>query len=365
MAGTRMAAPLWALSQGYGTAAIGALAALFAVTQIFVAIPAGRFVERRGLRTTIGFGVIAATGGIAFVSVWPSYAALCIAALLSGGAVGASVIAVQHHVGRMAATSEELKRALSWISIAPSISIFIGPLLAGLLIDRFGYRSAFLALATLPLGAWWCVRGVRSVPERTTVHNGHHSPWSLWREAPFRKLLILNWFMTASWDLHAFMVPVLAHERGHLASTIGLILGSFAAAATLSRLLLPALARWVREEFLIAGALTLAGAMFALYPFTRSALTMGLCSFVLGLVLGGIQPTVLIILHHITPAHRQGDALAMRLMTVNASSVVMPMVFGAAGGMFSISSVFWAVAAVVAVGSAFGFSFKKRPGTIE
>jgi predicted MFS family arabinose efflux permease len=219
--------------------------------------------------------------------------------------------------------------------------------------------------ATLPLGAWWCVRGVRSVPERTTVHNGHDSAWSLWRDAPFRRLLILNWFMTASWDLHAFMVPVLAHERGHLASTIGLILGSFAAAATLSRLLLPALARWMREEFLIAGALTLAGAMFALYPFTRSALTMGLCSFVLGLVLGGIQPTVLIILHHITPAHRQGDALAMRLMTVNASSVVMPMVFGAAGGMFSISSVFWAVAAVVAMGSAFGFSFKKRPGTIE
>ena len=42
MAGMRMAAPLMALREGYSAAAVGILLALFATTQVFLAIPAGR-----------------------------------------------------------------------------------------------------------------------------------------------------------------------------------------------------------------------------------------------------------------------------------------------------------------------------------
>jgi hypothetical protein len=41
MAGMRMAAPLLALQQGYSAAAVGVLLALFALTQVFLAL-AGR-----------------------------------------------------------------------------------------------------------------------------------------------------------------------------------------------------------------------------------------------------------------------------------------------------------------------------------
>jgi hypothetical protein len=41
MAGMRMAAPLLALQQGYSAAAVGVLLALFALTQVFLALPAG------------------------------------------------------------------------------------------------------------------------------------------------------------------------------------------------------------------------------------------------------------------------------------------------------------------------------------
>ena len=42
MAGTRMAAPLLALRNGQSEAAVGVLLALFALTQVFLALPAGR-----------------------------------------------------------------------------------------------------------------------------------------------------------------------------------------------------------------------------------------------------------------------------------------------------------------------------------
>ncbi len=55
-------------------------------------------------------------------------------------------------------------------------------------------------------------------------------------------------------------------------------------------------------------------------------------------------------LHHITPEHRHGEALALRLMAINASSVAMPMLFGALGAAIGVSGVFWVMGAVAALG---------------
>ena len=61
----------------------------------------------------------------------------------------------------------------------------------------------------------------------------------------------------------------------------------------------------------------------------HTALTMGACSLLLGLALGMVQPMVMSMLHQITPEHRHGEAVGLRMMAINASSVAMPMLFGA------------------------------------
>ncbi|MCY7318900.1 MAG: MFS transporter, partial [Ramlibacter sp.] len=65
MAGTRLAAPLLALRQGYGEAAVGVLLALFALTQVFLALPAGRYADRHGLRRPMAWSAAAAAAGAA------------------------------------------------------------------------------------------------------------------------------------------------------------------------------------------------------------------------------------------------------------------------------------------------------------
>jgi hypothetical protein len=57
------------------------------------------------------------------------------------------------------------------------------------------------------------------------------------------------------------------------------------------------------------------------------------------------------VLHHLTPADRHGQALAFRSMTINAASTFMPLVFGAAGAALGAAAMFWAVAAMVSLGS--------------
>ena len=109
MAGTRMAAPLLALREGYSPAAVGMLLALFALTQVFLALPAGRFADRHGLKRPIGYSVAAAVLGAGLAVAFPVFPVLCLTALLTGGATGVAVISLQRHVGRAAAGALQLR----------------------------------------------------------------------------------------------------------------------------------------------------------------------------------------------------------------------------------------------------------------
>jgi MFS family permease len=360
MAGMRLATPLLALQQGYSAAAVGVLIALFALTQVFLALPAGRFADRHGFKRPLWLSVIAASGGAALVLVFPTFPAMCVAALLTGGATGATVIALQRHVGRSATNATQLKRVFSWLAIAPAVANFVGPFLAGMLIDHAGrapadmlaFRVCFAAMAFLPVLCWMLARGAHEPPRAAPIPGAVPTrAWDLLREPMFRRLLFVNWLQSSSWDVHAFVLPVLGHDRGISASVIGSILGAFAIAAAAIRVVLPLIASRASERSVILSSTIVTAAMFAVYPLLDSALTMGMCSVVLGFALGAVQPMVMSMLHQITPHARHGEALGLRLMTINASSVAMPMLFGSLGALIGIAGVFWVVGGVLALGA--------------
>jgi len=245
----------------------------------------------------------------------------------------------------------------------------LGPVLAGVLIDYAGpepahvtgFRWAFLCMAVLPLSTWFWVR---KVPELHTPKSIDHAAprraMDLLAEPMMRRLLGVNWLLSSCWDVHTFVVPVLGHERGFSASVVGTILGAFAIAAAFIRVCLPWISRHVQEHQIITGAMVCTALLFGLYPFMPTPWSMGLCSVLLGLVLGTVQPMIMSTLHQITPQHRQGEALGLRLMSINASSVLMPMLFGAAGAVAGVAPVFWVVGSVVGLGSR--AAWRLRPG---
>ncbi|PLC03461.1 MFS transporter [Variovorax sp. RO1] len=360
MAGMRLATPLLALQQGYSAAAVGLLIALFALTQVFLALPAGRFADRHGLKRPLWLSVIAASGGAGLALIFPVFPVMCIAALLTGGATGATVIALQRHVGRSATDPTQLKRVFSWLAIAPAAANFVGPFLAGMLIDHAGrapadllaFRICFAVMAFLPLLCWLLARGAHEPPRVPPVPGAVPTrAWDLLREPMFRRLLFVNWLQSSSWDVHAFVLPVLGHDRGISASVIGSILGAFAIAAAIIRVVLPLIASRASERSVILSSTVVTAAVFAVYPLLNSPWTMGICSVILGFALGAVQPMVMSMLHQITPHARHGEALGLRLMTINASSVAMPMLFGSLGALIGITGVFWVVGGVLALGA--------------
>ncbi len=373
MAGTRMAAPLLALKEGYSPAAVGVLLALFSIMQVALALPAGRFADRHGLRRPVQFSVLAACCGTALAAAFPVFPMLCLAALMTGGATGAANISLQRHVGRAASQaggSAQIRKVFSWLAIGPAVSNFMGPFSAGLLIDyagpvansTTGFRAAFLLMALLPLASWLLIQRTTEMPP-IVLPDGTAKPkvWDLLREPMFARLMLVNWFLSSCWDVHTFVVPVLGFERGVSASSIGSILGAFALAAATIRLVLPFVASHIKEYKIITAAMLVTCMLFGVYPFMPGALAMGICSVLLGLTLGSVQPMIMSTLHQITPEARHGEALGLRLMAINASSVLMPVLFGTAGAVAGVAVVFWAVGAAVGLGARAAWQLKTSP----
>ena len=358
MAGLRLAAPLQTLNEGYSAWSVGLLLALFAAAPVFTALAAGRLADRLGYHRPLHLAV-AITGvgcALALASTFFTgplhFALLCAAAVTTGGGTNTGMLVTQRTAGLAARDSTERVRIFSWLGIAPSFSNVVGPVLTGFMIDGFGFRAAYGVLLLLPLMSLASARHVPHLPPvGAAAAVAGRRAWDLLRTPGFKRLLTVNWLLSTCWDVHTFAVPVLGHERGFSASTIGLVLGTFTLSVTGVRLIIPLLAHRLSQTAVLRSAMVGTGLVFALYPLAPSALWMGVLAVFLGLTLGSVQPMVMSLLHHLTPDQRHGEALAFRSMAINASSTVMPLAFGAAGSLVGAGALFWVVGGAVGAGS--------------
>jgi MFS family permease len=353
MAGVRMAAPLQALKQGQAEWTVGLLMALFAAAPVLLSLPAGRLADRRGYHVPMRLGVALSLAGGTIAALSSHYLAMCLAAILTGAGANFGLITIQRTAGRMATDATERIRVFSWLGLAPALSNVIGPVTAGALIDLMGFRFAFAVLMLMPLAAMVSARYVPAEADvpRASVAVANQSSWDLLRSPALRRLLLVNWLLSASWDVHSFVVPILGHERGMSAGAIGLVLGLFAVSVAGVRLLIPVLAHRLSESQVLTGAMLWVAVIFGVYPFVHSAWLMACCASLLGLALGAVQPMVMSTLHHITPHERHGEAIAFRSMALNGSSTVMPLLFGVFGAALGAASLFWMMGLAVGAGS--------------
>ena len=348
MAVTRIAASLWVLRDGRGEAAVGIILSLFAVAPIVLSLWAGRLADRHGFHRPVGAAVLmAAAGAVLAVSVQQLWA-IAISCLCSGGAISVAAVALQREAGLMAREPGELKRIFSWMALGPALSNALAPVVAGVLIDHVGLRSAFMLAVLLPGVAWLLARRVpRHDPAPQTEAQRGRAAWGLLRNPALRRLLVVNLVLSACWDAHTFVVPVVGHARDLSASSIGGVLGAFAAAATLVRL---AIVRWadhLDEATALRGAMALAAAVFAGYAWLPGTAGLMAGSALLGVALGSVQPMILSMLHHVTPPDRHGQALGLRMLIVNGGTVSMPTGFGVLAAATALAAPMWLMATLL------------------
>ena len=359
MAGQRMATPLQALDNGHSAWAVGVLLSLFAALPVLIAMPAGRMADRHGYHRPQQLAVALTLIGVSsallacWLPGWWQFGAQCLGAAASGAGTNVGVIVVLRTAGQLASDSTGRLRIFSWLGMAFSLANVLGPVSAGFMIDAGGFAAAYALMLAMPLAALLVMRRIprqarAAVPQARPLGS---SRWGLLATPGLKRLLFVNWLLSASWDVHSFAVPVLGHARGYSASTIGLVLGIFTAAVTVVRFIVPLLAHRLQEVTVLRSAMLMTAVVFAIYPFASTPWGMASCATLLGLALGAVQPMVMSTLHHLTPAGRHGEAIAFRSMTINFSSSVMPLAFGLAGTVIGTGAVFWLMGAVVGGGS--------------
>ncbi len=327
--GIRITTSLAAIKAGGGAIWVGFLTAMFNIVPAFVAIRVGRLVDRVPLRRplVVGCAILALGGAVAAIEPMLGILALCACAIGLGWMAIAA--ASQYAVGLYGGSANRV-RAFSIMSMGFSISSFLGPLIAGLMIDHVGYRAAFAVLAAFAAVAAiaFATRMLKlpAAPPRVEAVDG--GARELFAMPILRNTLITAAFITVGWDLYIFMVPVLGSELGLTATQIGSVLSLFAIAVFVVRFFMTALTRRLGERGVMITAMALSGVTFLAFAFAHNYSLMLTLSFVIGLGLGASQPIILSLLHDAAPAGRIGEVNGMRMTMISTSQWTMPLVFG-------------------------------------
>jgi MFS family permease len=379
---------LTGLSVNASTFTIGMMLSLYSLLPMFVLVSAGRWVDQIGVRKPIVWSMMLATFGIALPFLIFDMGSLFLAPVCIGLGFMTVLLCIQRVAG-LTSNSQERKSNFSQMALAFSISGFIGPTMAGLLIDSVGHRYTFAVMGVFMLAAMYFFY-TQTYPDVTATQTGSiDEPDSkdlsiniesasivlapsgaassivkrpvleLMKDPELLRLYVCVTLICAAWDIHQFLVPIYGAQQGLSASKIGLVLGTFSLATFIVRLILPFASRYVREWPLILGAMAVALVVYSAYPWASNLSQMLALAFMLGLGLGVAQPMVMSVMYRAAPADRIGEATGLRLTLVNASQTFLPMMGGAFGAL-GFASVFWALAMFMAGGIGFVFWSRKR-----
>ena len=351
--GSKMLVALYAIDFGATPFQVGILFSLYSLFSLFIAIHAGRWSDRFGPRRLMLVGCCGLGGGLLIPFVWPHLGMLYLSASLIGGLYIFFTVSAQHLIGA-SGNGHARTRNFGLYSLGVGISSLVGPPLTGFAIDTIGHQATYGLLALLPLGPFVFLMFFRATDPRvapTAVRAGHRAA-DLLRNVPLRRALITAGIIETGGELYNFYMPIYGHSVGLSASRIGLIIGVYAVALMIARVVMPAIVKRTSEETVLFGSLAMTAATCILFPFVADPVMLAVISFVFGLGLGCCGPLSMIITYNRAPDGRAGEAIGLRQSFNKFIEVAMPLLAGTLSSALGLGPVFWLNAVFLGSGAA-------------
>ena len=349
--GSKVAVALYALELGAGAAAVGILAALFAVFPLLLAVQAGKLSDRFGVRHPIVLGALTMAAGLAVPLATSGIGWLFLCPALIGLGHIFFHVSVHNLVGSLGADAART-RNFSTFALGSSIAAFIGPSLAGFAIDLAGFRAAFIILACVAAAPAVYVlihKTLMPAHVRRGEEERTKSALDLLAIPALRRTLIMSGVTLTGIELFSFYLPIYGRSIGLSPSVIGMVLSSYAVAGFIVRTLMHRLAQRYTEVGVLTGSLFVAALAYVAVPALDDGVLLGGAAFALGLALGSAQPLTIILTYNYAPAGRSGEALGMRIMANKVTQIAVPLAFGGFGAALGAAPVFLATAVFLLV----------------
>jgi predicted MFS family arabinose efflux permease len=340
--GSKVAVALYALELGAGAAAVGVLAALFAVFPLLLAVHAGRISDRFGVRVPIVCGSLTMAGGLTVAFFTTSVPVLFLAPALIGLGHIFFHVSIHNLVGSLGAQAART-RNFATFALGSSIAAFIGPSLAGFSIELSGFRTAFAILACVAAASGLYVLLHRSLIPKHVQHEEQEqakSAFDLLAIPALRRTLIMSGVTLTGIELFSFYLPIYGRSIGLSPSVIGMVLSSYAVAGFIVRSFMHRLAQRFTEVGVLTGSLFVAAVTYFAVPGLGDGWLLAAAAFALGLALGSAQPLTIILTYNYAPAGRSGEALGMRIMANKVTQIAVPLAFGGFGAALGAVPVF-------------------------
>ncbi|MCP4186095.1 MAG: MFS transporter, partial [Gammaproteobacteria bacterium] len=225
---------------GAGPASIGLIVGAFSLIAVFLSIPFGGLVDRFGIKRPLLLGVICNIANAVILLHANTVSKLIVAQFTAGIAFLPHVVASQAFVSRLPDASRR-EKGFGWLSFGAAVGLSAGPILGGILVDRFDYQVAFWVVLVLSSGGL-ILLGLKNTRD-TGPTKSSYSPLQDARQvgamAMEPKVMMILFFTFAilfAASLRSSFLPLLLRAEGLSEFSVGLLISVFAIMATFIRL---------------------------------------------------------------------------------------------------------------------------------
>ena len=360
------------LDLGGGALQIGFMTGSYAVLPFLAAVPIGALIDRHGPRRFMIGGAI-----LALVSSLLSLAATGFQVLyLSQALLGLGHISVALAAQAYAAQSDSATgrvRGFAHLAVSTSVGQFLGPLIAGAMVPTGStdpLRTSLALIVTSAIAATAVLLSVAGPRDGARVVDADEQALSLTkvrdlvRRPGMLSALSAGVMVLTMIDVLVAYMPLIGETRGIAPATIGLLLSLRAAAAIVSRLALPVIARSRDHRTVLRDSLALAGLGFLIMSIAPNEWSLGIGLAVIGFSLGmGTPLTGSWIAGSVAPNLR-GTVLSVRMASNRFSQILIPPVLGFVVVTFGVGSLV-TVSAAALMATAAGVERTRRAGLLE
>lgn len=353
--GARFTVLLYAVHQQASPIVVGLLIALNSLFPAITSVRVGQVLDRRrDLRQPMLWVSVIMAAGVMLPALWDSLAALFIFCIVVGSNFNVFRIASQQLIGQYG-ESQHRPGNYTLYSQCLAIGNLIAPLMAGFAIDHVGFHFALLmfALLAVPPIAVFALNRIR-LPQaphpREQEKHGAGGAWDLLRIPRLRRVLIVGVVLATAWDIFTFIWPLYGTQLQFSASQIGLVAGVFYSGALVVRVLASLLLRRFSQWQLLLLSMASASSIYVIFPMLSSFMLLIVAAFILGLVLGIIQPMTMSLAYDEAPSNRKAEVIGLRMTLALGLHVVIPLLSGALGSALGLAPVYWAAAAMLLAG---------------
>ncbi len=290
---------------GLSNAGLGFVTSVYTLTAALMQPLFGYLSDRIGPRWVVSGGVL--WMGVLFsvgvlIPGWTGLALLAIASVGSGAFHPAGTMQATLRSRSLMAGSET--NATSYFFLFGQAGFFVGPVLGGLLLDRFGPPGLIaLTFLALPVGVNAAFRMRNSQP-RTAANPASPVASPSWQGQAIPSLIGLALLAAlSSWALHNMItfIPKFLSDLGVVASVYGLVSSLFVGGSALGNVVGGTLADRFGKRLVAASALSLACVPLLLVPALGWSVELYFLIPIAGLLVGSSHSIIVVLAQRLIP----------------------------------------------------------------